>query len=268
MSEAAAGHSHLLRGQYAVDGGNAPKVEIPPPADQMHMYHFRHISCCFIATSPALSEAYAVTRRPWCCFMSQSYSNIPNNNYMVVFNMLFLLVCRCFATSPRRPCGRHTRADGRHRSIRRPSQDHRRRRSQNAPLSRQRTPKERSTLAGAQKKRHQAAEMSKPPFEHRSNANHLSRSLYTYKTFRFSTAHHKPAPNSLTSKPITQPQLTPSHLHIVFPPIKLRSALVGTRFLSRETTLCVCKDSKYFVHHKIPTLYSVKKFTQVHGSFI
>ncbi|WP_237613003.1 hypothetical protein, partial [Paramuribaculum intestinale] len=49
---------------------------------------------------------------------------------------------------------------------------------------------------------------------------------------------------------------------------KLRSALVGTRFLSRETTLCVCKDSKYFVHHKIPTLYSVKKFTQVHGSFI
>lgn len=89
MSEAAAGHSHLLRGQYAVDGGNAPKVEIPPPADQMHVYHFRHISCCFIATSPALSEAYAVTRRPWRCFMSQSYSNIPNSYYMEVYCVYF-----------------------------------------------------------------------------------------------------------------------------------------------------------------------------------
>lgn len=47
MSEAAAGHPHLLRGQYAVDSGDAPKIEIPPPADQMHMYHFRHILLLF-----------------------------------------------------------------------------------------------------------------------------------------------------------------------------------------------------------------------------
>ena len=49
----------------------------------------------------------------------------------------------------------------------------------------------------------------KPPFEHRSNAKHLSRSLYTCKTFRFSTARRKPAPNSLTLNPITQLPLTP-----------------------------------------------------------
>lgn len=89
MSEAAAGHSHLLRGQYAVDGGDAPKVEIPPLADQMHMYHFRHVSCCFIATSPAASEALAVARRSWRCFMPQSYSKIPNSNYMAVLMCFF-----------------------------------------------------------------------------------------------------------------------------------------------------------------------------------
>lgn len=60
--------------------------------------------------------------------------------------------------------------------------------------------------------------MSKPPFEHHSNANRLSKSLYTCKTFRFSTAHDKPAPNSLTSKPITQPPLIPPTYTSFFPP--------------------------------------------------
>ncbi|MDE5650094.1 MAG: hypothetical protein K2I35_03625, partial [Duncaniella sp.] len=41
----------------------------------------------------------------------------------------------------------------------------------------------------------------------------------------------------------------------------LKSLLAQAKyFFQGETTLCVCKDSKYFAHHKIPTLYSVKKF--------
>lgn len=43
-------------------------------------------------------------------------------------------------------------------------------------------------------------------------------------------------------------------------PIPKIVARASEVFLSRETTLCVCKDSKYFAYHKIPTLYSVKKF--------
>lgn len=155
MSEAAAGHSHLLRGQYAVDGGDAPKVEIPPLADQMHMYHFRHVSCCFIATSPAASEALAVARRSWRCFMPQSYLKIPNSNYMAVFNVFFQLVCRCFATSPRRPCGRHTRADGRRSPACRRSQKRRRRSADSRLIE----PAPRTLPAGAKKMRPEAAEM-------------------------------------------------------------------------------------------------------------
>ena len=70
MSEGITGHPHLLRRQHAVDSRDAPKVQVAPLSDQMHVYYLCHFRCRLI-------------------FRHKFTQKLPYNRYLECFRIYF-----------------------------------------------------------------------------------------------------------------------------------------------------------------------------------